>query len=253
MAEERTLTASIADDLRRAITSGELTRGAPLPSETELAERYGASRGTVRRALAVVVHEGLVTARKGIGYFVRDFQPLEWYPGSFESDPTRRDTAEAGTDAWAADVVAQGRTPRQDVDVSIVTPPPPVAERLRTGPDEMVVVRRRLRSVDNIPYQIADSYYPRDVAEDTPIMAPGDITVPGGLMNAAGHKQVRYRDEIFVRMPRPDEVYRIKLPAGTPVAEHVRTGFDKDSRPVRVILTIAPGDRHVIIYDQSAE
>jgi DNA-binding GntR family transcriptional regulator len=253
VAEERTLTASIANDLRRSITSGELTRGAPLPSETELADRYAASRGTVRHALAALVHEGLVTARKGIGYFVRDFQPLEWYPGTFESDPTRRDTPEAGADAWTADVAAQGRTPRQDVDVSIVRPPRQVAERLGTGGDEMVVVRRRLRSVDDIPYQIADSYYPRDVAEGTPIMVPGDVTVPGGLMAAAGHKQVRYRDEIYVRMPRPDEVYRIGLPAGTPVAEHVRTGFDKEGRPVRVIVTIAPGDRHVIIYDQSAE
>ena len=40
---------------------------------------------------------------------------------------------------------------------------------------------------------------------------------------------------------------------GTPIAEHVRTGFNRDDRPVRVIITIVPGDRHRIIYEVIAE
>jgi GntR family transcriptional regulator len=107
--------------------------------------------------------------------------------------------------------------------------------------------------VDETPYQIADSYYPRDVAEGTAIMTPGDTTVAGGLMAAAGHAQVHFRDEIIVRMPTHAEVYRLDLPVGTPVAEHVRVGYNREGRPVRVIITIVPGDRHKIVYEVSAE
>jgi DNA-binding GntR family transcriptional regulator len=251
--ERRTMTDRIADALRRAIMSGEAAPGTALPSERELGEKFGVSRGTVRRGLDVLVHEGLVTSQGGLGYFVRRYAPLNWYPGTLEHLRRRRDTPEAGADAWAADVIAQGRVPHQDVDVSIITPPDVVAERLHLDPRDMVVVRRRLRYVDDVPYQIADSYYPRDVAEGTPIMTPGDVTIPGGLMTAVGHRQVRFCDEISIRMPWPEEKLRLGLPAGTPVAEHVRTGYNAADRPVRVIVTIAPGDRHKIIYEVGAE
>jgi GntR family transcriptional regulator len=72
-------------------------------------------------------------------------------------------------------------------------------------------------------------------------------------MAAAGHRQVRFRDEISIRMPLPPENFRLELPAGTPVAEHVRTGFNSVGRAVRVIVTIVPGDRHKIIYEVIAE
>jgi DNA-binding GntR family transcriptional regulator len=242
----RTLTDRIADDLRADITSGKAPPGHALPTEQELSNTYQASRGTVRRALALLVNEGLVMSRAGRGYHVRAFAPLDWYPGTFEHQKQRRDTATAGADAWAADVMAQGRVPSQDVDVSIINPPRLVAARLETPDGEMVVVRRRLRYV-------ADSYYPRDVAEGTPIMTPGDVTIPGGLMAAAGHRHTHYRDEIVVRMPTGPEAFRLDLPAGTPVAEHVRTGLNAAGRPVRVIVTVAPGDRHRIIYETSAE
>jgi GntR family transcriptional regulator len=42
-------------------------------------------------------------------------------------------------------------------------------------------------------------------------------------------------------------------PSATPVAVHMRTGYDENDRPLRVMITILPGDRHVIRYDVSAE
>jgi len=252
--ERRTTIADrIADMLRADIESGKTPPGAALPSERELVAIHNVNRGTVRRSLGILVTEGLITSQAGSGYCVRANKLLDWYPGTFEHLGLRRDTPEAGSDAWAADVAAQDRTPSQDVDVSIETPPRLVADRLQTPDGDLVVLRRRLRLVDGVPYQIADSYYPRDVAEGTPIMTPGDTTIPGGLMAAAGHPQIRFRDEIGIRMPTHGEVYRLDLPAVTPVGEHVRVGYNRAGRPVRVIVTIVPGDRHRIIYEVSAE
>jgi DNA-binding GntR family transcriptional regulator len=57
--------------IRAQIESGELGHHDWLPSETTLSQELGASRDTVRRALAMLKHEGLVESRKGRGWFVR--------------------------------------------------------------------------------------------------------------------------------------------------------------------------------------
>ncbi|GIH76246.1 GntR family transcriptional regulator [Planobispora longispora] len=51
--------AALADALRSRILSGEIEPGTPLP-EQELSAAYGVARPTVREALAVLVHEGLL-------------------------------------------------------------------------------------------------------------------------------------------------------------------------------------------------
>lgn len=61
----------IADDLRQLVESGELRPGDALPSEAELTEKYGVSRGTARHALAELEGAGLVEAVHGKGRYVR--------------------------------------------------------------------------------------------------------------------------------------------------------------------------------------
>ena len=53
-----------------ALASGEWRPGDALPSEAALAERFGASPGTVRRALDELAAEHLVERRQGSGTFV---------------------------------------------------------------------------------------------------------------------------------------------------------------------------------------
>jgi len=55
----------IADELRQAIDREEYAVGGRLPAETELAARYGVSRGTVRQAVAALTSEGLIGSRQG--------------------------------------------------------------------------------------------------------------------------------------------------------------------------------------------
>lgn len=245
---------AVLNELREAIRSGQYRPGERLPTVDELMERYDInSRPIVQKVLAALAAEGLVVTRHRVGTFVREYSPIDWFPGAFEHRVSRRDVEGVGQDAWASDVTTQGRTPRQEIRIEKVAAPAAIAERLGVEPGTVVAVRRRLRLVDDTPFQTADSYYPLWVAEGTPIMEPGDIFIPGGLMAAAGHAQVRFRDEIIVRMPDPDEQARLSLPPGTPVAEHTRTGYDADDRAVRVIITIAPGDRHRIIYEVSGQ
>jgi GntR family transcriptional regulator len=55
----------VADDIRAAIGAGTYPPGALLPSESELAERYAVSRGTVRQAFAALRADGVIASRRG--------------------------------------------------------------------------------------------------------------------------------------------------------------------------------------------
>lgn len=61
--------------LRKQILAGELPPGARLPTEDELMQTYGLSRGTVRRAIEQLGAEGLVFTAQGSGSFVSSGHP----------------------------------------------------------------------------------------------------------------------------------------------------------------------------------
>lgn len=70
----------IVDDLRTAIVDGRYPAGSRIPTEVALMKHYGAARGTVRQALAVLAQQGLTEARPGAGVFVRNSQPTLTIP-----------------------------------------------------------------------------------------------------------------------------------------------------------------------------
>jgi DNA-binding GntR family transcriptional regulator len=65
-----TLRDQVAALIREQISRGELAPRDWLPSETDLSQAYDVSRDTVRAALALLRDEGLITSRKGRGWFV---------------------------------------------------------------------------------------------------------------------------------------------------------------------------------------
>ena len=60
----------IAEEIRSQILGGELAEGARLTSTTEYAARYRINPATANKAVALLVDEGLVVKRRGIGMFV---------------------------------------------------------------------------------------------------------------------------------------------------------------------------------------
>lgn len=61
----------LAKGLREMIRAGELPQGHELPGEFAMAKEYGVGREAVRKALAVLRQEGLVTTKKGEASYVR--------------------------------------------------------------------------------------------------------------------------------------------------------------------------------------
>jgi GntR family transcriptional regulator len=55
----------VAEDIKAAIAAGTYPANTKLPSESELAERYSVSRGTIRQAFAALRADGVITSRHG--------------------------------------------------------------------------------------------------------------------------------------------------------------------------------------------
>ncbi|QSB07138.1 GntR family transcriptional regulator [Natronoglycomyces albus] len=255
MASTRTKEEMVASDLRKRIENGEWGAGELLPTTDVLAQHYGIGRGTALRALNRLDAEGLTAATRGRGRQVRVYRRLEWWPQEFEHRAFRRDADSANGDAWQADVASQGREGTQDISPTIIAASQTIAERLKIEIGESVLQRARTRIIDGRPWQIADSHYPMWLVESKNgkiLLQPGDVTVPGGIMAYLGHKQIEFQDYEIIRMPNEDECRRLEIESTIPVLEHTRTGFDENHNPVRVIVTICPGDRHIIRYKSEA-
>jgi GntR family transcriptional regulator len=70
----RLLWQQVCDDLRTEMDSGQLAADAKLPGELELAEQYGVSRDTIRRAIQELVSENRLVVLHGRGTFVKPQQ-----------------------------------------------------------------------------------------------------------------------------------------------------------------------------------
>lgn len=75
----------LAQALRAEIESGKLKVGDLLPSEPQLAQRFGVSRHTVRAALQTLQRLGLVASQQGVGTRVQAARLVSRYSHSFGS------------------------------------------------------------------------------------------------------------------------------------------------------------------------
>ena len=95
----------LAHRLRQQIVDGEIGAGEALPSERDLCDITGASRVTVRKAIELLIEEGLLSRRQGSGTYVTPrIQAPGSYLSSFSEDAEAR--GEATDIIWVMKIVA---------------------------------------------------------------------------------------------------------------------------------------------------
>lgn len=250
-ASERFPYRRILDDLRENILTGRFAPGERMPSEYDLADEYGTSRPTVRRALAVLRAEGLIITEQGRGAFVR---PRGRVGITVTGSNYRRHRA-AGLPGFNAQALEQGQRPRQEIrEASHVPAPAEIAMRLDVDEGTDVIVRRLTFWLEETPAALHDSYFPADLAAGTAIERPRKIRGgthaliedPDGPIRRHIARSV---DEISSRMPTPAEARELKLPPGVPVFRILRTVHDSDGHPVEVQDSVAAADKHTFRYE----
>jgi DNA-binding FadR family transcriptional regulator len=102
--------AGIYQHIFEVIIAGEFPVHARLPSETELAQRFGASRPVVREALARLRDDGIIISRQGSGSYVKrrpDIAVLRFVPVSSIADIQRCFEFRHGLEGIAAALAAE--------------------------------------------------------------------------------------------------------------------------------------------------
>ncbi|GAA4209382.1 hypothetical protein GCM10022252_75820 [Streptosporangium oxazolinicum] len=221
MAQGAQVFRQIADDLRDQIRRGGLQAGASMPSEADVAERFGVARGTVRQAFTLLEMEGLIVAQQGTTRVVR-----AWAPEPVNIALTS-----------AAEVAAR-------LSVTVTQPPPLVAELLgETG--EMV--RRRMTGS-----AITDTWYPAWVSEHVPALeSPRPLAGQDqALIERAGVSLAgRRRGQVRAVMAGPEERDLLSAAVGTPLLVHVVLAEGEDGRPVLARVRTMAADRHFLSLD----
>jgi len=136
----------IAQKLRERINSEEFQQGDTLPGELVLAKETGVSRSTLRKAIHILVEEGMLERRHGSGTYIlqKDLQ---------------HDTY--GLNSFAEHMQQIKRELRNEVvQFCIRLAPPAIARQLRIKANEQVYYFQRIRHVDGKPYMVEDSYMP---------------------------------------------------------------------------------------------
>ena len=141
----------IADALRQAIGRGEYATGDQLPSESELATRHHASRGTVRQALATLSAEGLVGSRQGARRVVLGGANTQSFTELRSFAQWARSTGRAATGL----VIETFRRPATDEDVDL----------LGLAPGTEVLTVLRLRRLDGEPALVERTVYADWIAD----------------------------------------------------------------------------------------
>lgn len=145
-----------------------------------------------------------------------------------------------GTDVWAADAAAQGKTGTQRL-LSVDTTMPALAVRaaLELPTDGQVVRRRRLVLLDDQPVELATSYYPATIAAGTLLARSGKIR--GGAVAALaelGHTPLEVFEQITTHWPDAETADLLQVGEHEPLLVLTRTNRDAAGMPVEYAVNI---------------
>jgi GntR family transcriptional regulator len=135
----------LKDDLEGRIKGGVWSIDCQIPTETELMDTYHVGRATVREAVSMLVNEGYLSKKKGIGTFVARRQP------SLGFEPLI---------SLSYSLKARGMEPRNLItNQELITPTGQLCAKLKWNRKRKCFYVRRLRFADKQPVAVEESYF----------------------------------------------------------------------------------------------
>jgi len=143
----QTLYQEVQERLREEIASGRLKEGDLIPSEIELAGRYGVSQGTARKAVLDLTQQGIFYRRQGKGTFV-----------VFEKSSLGRQRNFRFVEGLASELVPVNLG---FVKIQVIPAGEPIADYLQLKKGAQVIRLDRLGKIANEVLIYTRSYLPR--------------------------------------------------------------------------------------------
>jgi DNA-binding GntR family transcriptional regulator len=209
--------AQLVSILRNSMATGVLRPGDQLPSEAQLCDRYGISPMTVRRAINMLVDQGIVIAEQGRGTFVK---PVAMGEASFQL----RKLQDLFNDTEHTSVNV--------LEARIVTADERVARKLGIAMGQRTIYIRRLLRTDGLPALYHREYLIYDPTRPI-VEAELEVTALQRLFSGTGETILK-RGEISMDATLLDEEEARLLQVEQPMAafcfEHLF--YDFDDKPI---------------------
>ncbi len=215
----------LAKILRQQIAAGVLRPGDRIPSEAQLCERYKVSPMTARRALTILLDEGLVTAERGRGTFVK---PLVLGTATFRLHALE-------------ELFNHEQTTVRFLAVKTIPATQRIARKLEVPVDSKVISIRRLLLRDNEPVAYHREYLIFDPLRPI-VEAEMGITSLQGLFDGKGETVLKRGDlGIEATVLTEEEARLLNATAGSAAFRIEHTFFDFEEQPVSWGWFIIPG------------
>ena len=208
----------IADDIEHAIVRGDFAIGEKLPSEQDIADRFGVNRHTVRRALAELTVRGLVRAERGSGTYVEPARIS--YP--IRARTRFSEIINSGGRMAGGRLLASSREPA----------PRDIALRLDLPPNAMTVRLEILRSANRVPISLGTSWLPADLAPDAARIYRTVRSV-SRLLAHIGFQDYKRRDtRVSAAVADAVHAAKLQLTPGRPLIVVDSVDIAADGRPI---------------------
>ena len=210
---------ALAEQLRRDYLGGSALPGDRLPTEAEFCRRFGVARGTVVRAIEMLVAEGALVRRQGAGTFVSD-------PGLRR----RQGALQSFTQSMQA---LEREITHQVLSVEAL----PEQASLALGSTEAMVRLTRLRFLDLTPMALHVSSIPTSLFRQVEAANPAALE-PGkrasfslyAAFGAAGHPVARAKESNVARLATATEAKLLQAPQPLAVMEVWRMSREASGR-----------------------
>ena len=202
--------------------------GARLPSERELALRWGVARMTVRHAMDALVAEGLAQRRQGSGTYVATPPVVRFL----------------GLTSFTQDMHERGLVPSSRLlAYGVVAADPALAARLRVEPGSRLLAFTRLRIGSGDPMALESVWIP---ASYVPSLEPADLDGSLYELLARRYGIVTGAAEVTIEPVVPDAATRelLALPPDQACLRLRMVDADTRGRVVMVADCVYRGDRY---------
>lgn len=199
-----------------------------LPGERDLAEELGVNRLTVRRALDELERDGLVYRVQGAGTFVSVPQVSK----SFEFA------------SFTEDMRVRNMTPGSlSTEVTLEAAGVKVGYALGLSPAAKVVHIRRVRTADDVPMCLENSYLPHHLVPGLEDGIPGE-SLYQAISQRYGLRPERADQTVLATVLDEPSAKALLVPAFSPAFHVKRTAYDSRGRAIEYAESLYRGDRY---------
>ena len=233
-----TLWQGIHDTLAGEIGAARYAPGAKLPTEAELARRFGVNRHTVRRALAALAEAGRIHVRRGAGSFVTQ---------------ARLDYAIGPRTRFSQNLSAAGHTPgRTLLRLETLAADATEHRHLRLPEGAKVHVTESISQADGVPITYSRMAFPAARLPGLPeaLRAAPSITAALARCGVADYQRLWTR--LTAERPGAMIARHLRMQETSPVLKSESLDADADGRPVEYGVAWFCSERVQLVIDRSS-